>query len=122
MSRLGSSSRFSRQGSNTGLKKPEFGIVLDVVTNVDSDSIFDFDFDIENKARVQKKLIKNACNLIKKNGILIYSTCSLEKKEDEEIVEYAKKLGFKVLYEKKYWPHIENTIGFYMAKLEYIGS
>ncbi|MBT3408221.1 RsmB/NOP family class I SAM-dependent RNA methyltransferase [Candidatus Woesearchaeota archaeon] len=80
------------------------------------------DFDIENKARVQKKLIKNACNLIKKNGILIYSTCSLEKKEDEEIVEYAKKLGFKVLYEKKYWPHIENTIGFYMAKLEYIGS
>ena len=55
MSRLGSSSRFSRQGSNIGLKKPEFGIVLDVVTNIDSDSIFDFDFDIENKDKIDTR-------------------------------------------------------------------
>lgn len=78
--------------------------------------------DIKNKALTQKKLIENASKLIKTDGVLIYSTCSLEKEEDEQIVEYAQKLGFKLEFEKKYWPHLTNTIGFYMAKLIYKGK
>jgi len=46
---------------------------------------------IEKKSNLQKKLIKNAEKLLKKNGILVYSTCSLELEENEENILWAEK-------------------------------
>ncbi len=37
---------------------------------------------------IQKQLIMNAYNLLKKGGIMTYSTCTFNKLEDEEIVQY----------------------------------
>jgi len=46
MSRLGSSARFSQKtNSNTQKNISEYGIVLEVITNVESDSMVDFAFD-----------------------------------------------------------------------------
>ena len=43
----------------------------------------------------QKKLVNKAYNLLKKGGILVYSTCSLLKEENEDIIDYAAKNGFE---------------------------
>lgn len=51
---------------------------------------------ILEKAKVQKDLLRKAKDLLDDNGVLIYSTCSLEIEENEENVSWAKKqLGLK---------------------------
>ena len=48
--------------------------------------------------KLQKSLVKSAYNLLKKGGILVYSTCSTAPEENEEVVEFAvNELGFKLL-------------------------
>lgn len=91
--------------------------------------------DFDNKAGVQKQLIGEAFQMLKKGGVLVYSTCSLEKEEDEDVIEWAldtfefelvdmklksgtpgctKKTGLT----RKFWPYITGTQGFYVAKLK----
>ncbi len=48
---------------------------------------------IENCARVQKQLLPKGLSLLKKGGVLLYSTCSVLKEENEEAVKYALSLG-----------------------------
>ena len=36
----------------------------------------------------QKRLIVNAFDNLKKGGVLVYSTCTLEPEEDEEVIDY----------------------------------
>ncbi|WP_448578113.1 PUA domain-containing protein [Thermosphaera sp.] len=49
-----------------------------------------------NNASYQKQFLKTAHSLLKKGGILAYSTCTLTLKENEEIVSYAvRELGFE---------------------------
>ena len=38
---------------------------------------------------LQKKIITKAISLLKPGGMMVYSTCTFSKKEDEDIVEYA---------------------------------
>ena len=52
---------------------------------------------VENCARVQKKLLQKGLKLLKKGGILLYSTCSVLKEENEEAVGFALSLGAKLL-------------------------
>ncbi len=100
--------------------------------------------DFINRSEVQKELIKSAYDVLKDNGTLVYSTCSLEPEEDEFVVQYALDLGFKlenidkeklgigssglteVLGKKlnlelekclRLWPHKSRTQGFFVAKL-----
>ena len=40
-------------------------------------------------ASIQKQIIKDALDLLKDGGKLVYSTCTFSKKEDEDIIEYA---------------------------------
>jgi tRNA (cytosine49-C5)-methyltransferase len=40
------------------------------------------------KSKIQKTLIEHCYNLLKKNGELIYSTCSFAPEENEEVVNY----------------------------------
>lgn len=40
-------------------------------------------------AKIQKKLIKSAYQALKTNGIMVYSTCTLNKEENEEILQWA---------------------------------
>ena len=46
---------------------------------------------ILEKSALQKKLLENASKLLKENGILIYSTCSIEPEENELNILYAEK-------------------------------
>ena len=45
---------------------------------------------------IQKKLIKKSYKLLNSGGVLIYSTCSLLKEENEDIVDFALDNGFDI--------------------------
>jgi len=53
-----------------------------------------FDKDFLNPDRLnslwdlQRNLLKNGWNLLKPDGILVYSTCSLTKKQNEDVIEW----------------------------------
>ena len=93
--------------------------------------------DLINKCkRLQEELLKKACKLIKKNQLIVYSTCSILKEENEEIVNkilsqfkdiYVEEIDIKEDDKLKLLPsNIPGTItvmpnkyyeGFYIAKL-----
>ena len=85
--------------------------------------------DLKGRARLQKELVTEAFKVLKKGGVLVYSTCSLEPEEDEEVVEYALSLGFKlekldvvgvdtkVEGTKKLFPHIHGVEPFFVSRL-----
>lgn len=51
---------------------------------------------VERLSKLQKQLLKAAVEVLKEEGVLVYSTCSLDPEENEENLEYAvKKLGLK---------------------------
>ena len=100
---------------------------------------------IRRLSTTQKQLIETGFNLIKQDGTLVYSTCSLEPEENEEVVDFllkkyenAKleeiKLNLKKspaileFEDKKYseevkkclriWPQDNDTEGFFVAKIK----
>lgn len=95
--------------------------------------------------KTQKKLIDNAFELLKKGGVMTYSTCSLEPEENEEVIDYFldthknaklenidlninhkstvleyknKKLNPEVKKCLRLWPQDNNTGGFFVAKIK----
>ncbi len=99
---------------------------------------------VRRLAITQRQLIETGFNLLNENGILVYSTCSLEPEENEDVVNYlinkyenAKleeiKLNLKrspailEFEDKKYneeikkclriWPQDNDTEGFFIAKI-----
>lgn len=49
-------------------------------------------------AKLQRKLLKSACEAVRTNGIIIYSTCTLNLKENEEVLDWAiKNLPVKIM-------------------------
>lgn len=92
---------------------------------------------------LQKRLIKSAFYCLKEGGVVVYSTCSLEPEENEEVIDYALKnfdfeaekvyfrgiktrKGIKKWEDKEYegaekairiWPHDNLTEGFFICRL-----
>ena len=69
---------------------------------------------------LQKKLIVSALTALKVGGEMVYSTCALNDLENEGILAYiSEKYGEKIeiIFQKKFWPHIDQTGGFFMAKI-----
>lgn len=72
---------------------------------------------------LQLELLDRYCNLLKKGGKMVYSTCSILPSEGEyQIRKFIEKQSdnFKLIDEKRYWPDEDNTDGFYMALIEKI--
>ena len=98
---------------------------------------------IRRAAEIQKSLIEKSLAVLKKGGILVYSTCSLEPEENELNMQWMLK-NFKVKIEKinlktgdtglinvfnkklnksiancvRFWPNKTNTEGFFIAKIK----
>ena len=77
--------------------------------------------DIPNFAAAQKQFLRNAAEVLKPGGRLVYSTCSVEREENEEVVADFLKThtGFAQLKTLRTWPHREGSDGFFMAVLEH---
>lgn len=83
---------------------------------------------IERYARLQKQLILHAYSLLKSKGTLVYSTCSLEPEENEQVIDYLLK-NTSAKLEKidllksdfpylRIWPQDYDTEGFFIAKIK----
>lgn len=79
--------------------------------------------DIESLYEIQKKIIENASKYVKKDGILIYSTCTINKNENEAITNWFlennpnyKRLQDDILM----LPSESENDGFYICKLQRI--
>ena len=73
---------------------------------------------------LQKELIDCAVKLVKKGGILVYSTCTIDKKENEGQIKYLTSSypEFKLIDSRLVLPNKEESDGFYMAKLQRIAE
>ena len=104
--------------------------------------------DIESCVVRQINLIECALRVLKPNGVLIYSTCSFAPEENEfvvnwlinrfedkidlEPVRYGGSSGLttfgkyafhsSIKNTKRFYPHVDNTLGFYIAKLRLKGD
>lgn len=74
---------------------------------------------IDELVKTQKEMLENASEYLKVNGILVYSTCTLNTKENErQISSFLKKHSeYTLINEKTIFPHDGMYDGFYMASL-----
>ncbi len=96
-----------------------------------------------NLSAIQKALIKHAFDMLMPGGVLVYSTCTLNVEENEEVVEFLLKkrraslapLDLPVEYEPgithfrgkryhgqirlagRFYPHKIDSVGFFVAKI-----
>lgn len=77
--------------------------------------------DIRNFAAAQKQFLRNAATVLIPGGRLIYSTCSVERDENEEVVDdfLQNTSHFRPLKTLRTWPHREGSDGFFMALFEH---
>ncbi len=96
--------------------------------------------DIDYCSNIQRRLLDTAIKIVKDNGIIVYATCSFAPEENEAIIDYAiKKHNVKiepfeygsealtrfndlefdnqVRNARRFYPHIHNTLGFFIAKI-----
>lgn len=64
--------------------------------------------DLQDLALKQKALVRNALTLLKPGGLLVYSTCSLEREENEDVVA-----GLNVVNGMRRLPGRDQGDGFY---------
>ncbi|MGB9180849.1 MAG: 16S rRNA (cytosine(967)-C(5))-methyltransferase RsmB [Pyrinomonadaceae bacterium] len=88
--------------------------------------------DIADLSRRQRLILANASKMVRPGGRLVYSTCSVEKEENEEVVEdfLAQHKEFKQVRLSaraelqtdsgalRTWPHRQGTDGFFIAACE----
>ncbi len=96
--------------------------------------------DIDYCNNIQRRLLDAAIKIVKDNGVIIYATCSFAPEENEAVIDYAIKrynvkiealeygsealarfdtLEFdnQVRNARRLYPHIHNTLGFFIAKI-----
>jgi len=83
---------------------------------------------VDKYSRMQKKIIENGFSCLKSGGRLVYSTCSLEPEEDENVVDWlVKRKDCKIVKTKiksslksyiKIWPQYYETNGFFIGVVE----
>ena len=98
---------------------------------------------VRERARLQRELLKAGVRVLKKGGVIVYSTCSLEPEEDELNIDWLlakypemkledtglhlgdpglievfdKKLNPEIRKCRRFWPEKTGTEGFFIAKL-----
>jgi len=76
--------------------------------------------DTKELAEIQRKIFENAALYVKKGGMLMYSTCTVNRIENEDRVEEFLSLhpDFILLEERQLLPDKDDTDGFFYAVLE----
>ena len=76
--------------------------------------------DIHELATQQKLFLKNAARVLKPGGQLVYSTCSVERDENEQVIAAFQRehKEFALINSRRLWPQREGTDGFFIASLQ----
>ena len=73
---------------------------------------------IESLLQLQKAIIDASWQYVKKGGTLMYSTCTIDKKENQDMARYiCEKYPFMIEEERQILPGLMQAGGFYYAKL-----
>lgn len=73
---------------------------------------------MESLLQLQKEIVKNAVTYVKEGGTLLYSTCTINKKENEEMVQWiCEEFSFEKESMTQLFPGKDNSDGFFFAKL-----
>ena len=78
---------------------------------------------IEELSKLQHKILDTVHTYVKEGGILVYSTCTINKTENEDTVKWfvEKYPKFKLLSMEQMFPGEVGNDGFFLAKFQYIG-
>lgn len=73
----------------------------------------------EGLPRVQAAVLRGAAQYVRAGGTLVYSTCTILKRENEAIVNdfLAENKDFQLVEMKTMLPHKDNTDGFFICKM-----
>jgi len=74
--------------------------------------------DFRRMARQQMSILRNVAPLLKRDGVLVYSTCSLEPEENEEIVAQMRQdaLNLSLVHQQNVLPFRDHFDGAFVAK------
>ena len=72
----------------------------------------------------QKEILDNAAVMLKPGGVIVYSTCTFSKEENEDVIEYflERHPDFTLEEMERFWPHKVDGEGHFVAKLVKRGS
>jgi len=85
--------------------------------------------DISRLPKIQLEILNNVSKLVKENGILMYSTCTVLMAENEDVIDSFLSENTDFVLDKfcvngiqtdglyTFWPHIDKTDGFFICKL-----
>ena len=75
--------------------------------------------ELEKLPSLQLEILSSASKAVKIGGILVYSTCTTEQAENEEVIKtfLKKNINFKLEHTRILLPHVDNTDGFFIARL-----
>jgi len=74
--------------------------------------------DIPRLAEQQKQILNRATEVVKTGGRLVYSTCAVEREENEGVIEVMRNNQFRLLKTTRTWPHFQGSDGFFIAIFE----
>lgn len=73
--------------------------------------------DLDEIIKMQEIILQNASLYLKRGGVLVYSTCTINKEENEEVVNrFIEKNKFKITEQKTIMPY-DGSDGFYICKM-----
>lgn len=82
--------------------------------------------DIVSLKNISLKILNNASKYLKKGGVMIFSTCTIDKEENEDVVNdfllnhpdfSFLPFGKSKMNYKTFYPHIDHTDGFFICRL-----
>lgn len=67
----------------------------------------------------QKEILDNAAVMLKPGGVIVYSTCTFSREENEDVIEYflERHPDFTLEEMERFWPHKVDGEGHFVAKL-----
>jgi len=79
--------------------------------------------DIQRLPEVQLRILRGLSSCVKAGGILLYSTCTILREENEAVVEAFLQEGhpFTVEEMRTLWPHKNGTDGFFICRMRHNG-
>ncbi len=74
---------------------------------------------LEELPLLQKKILSTVWQYVKPGGVLIYSTCTIHKEENERVAEwFAQNHPFELIDSKQLLPGLHETDGFFIARFK----
>ena len=74
---------------------------------------------VNDLVKLQKKLFESAYKALKHGGVMVYSTCTINKDENEKMIKafISENNNFEVVFEKQILPQDYHSDGFYICKM-----